>query len=153
MLILTRQEWSDICVHQIMLCGQAQRQPVLVYCIYMVSYQLWASRFLVVYRLDYLYAAGGLVAWSCGMSAEGHRNITLYRRIEASSGIVSLALRCCLLTFMTQSERIDPTRYRHGIRPALRLTGFLGFCAGFMLAYQQSSCEYQELSRPKLPQI
>jgi hypothetical protein len=40
----------------------------------------------------------------------------------------------------TPLEKVDPTRYRHGIAPALRLTGFLGFCAGFMLAYQNSSC-------------
>jgi hypothetical protein len=37
-------------------------------------------------------------------------------------------------------EKVDPTRYKHGLGSALRLTGFLGFCAGFMLAYQQSSC-------------
>ncbi|EIW68295.1 hypothetical protein TREMEDRAFT_74231 [Tremella mesenterica DSM 1558] len=36
-------------------------------------------------------------------------------------------------------EKVDPTRSKFGITPALRLTGFLGFCAGFMLAYQNSS--------------
>jgi hypothetical protein len=39
------------------------------------------------------------------------------------------------------AEKVDPTRYRYGINPALRLTGFLGFFGGFMLAYQRSSCE------------
>jgi hypothetical protein len=39
-------------------------------------------------------------------------------------------------------EKVDPTKYKFGIKPALRLTGFLGFCAGFMLAYQQSSCMF-----------
>jgi hypothetical protein len=37
-------------------------------------------------------------------------------------------------------EKVDPTKYKYGIKPALRLTGFLGCCAGFMLAYQRSSC-------------
>jgi hypothetical protein len=43
--------------------------------------------------------------------------------------------------YADKAEKVDPTKYKYGIKPALRLTGFLGFCAGFMLAYQQSSCE------------
>ncbi|RSH85674.1 hypothetical protein EHS25_003815 [Saitozyma podzolica] len=43
-------------------------------------------------------------------------------------------------------EKVDPTKYRFGISPALRLTGFLGFCAGFMLAYQNSSLRFMGLT-------
>jgi hypothetical protein len=51
------------------------------------------------------------------------------------------------------AEKVDPTKYRFGISPALRLTGFLGFCAGFMLAYQNSSCERLDpLPRALLPE-
>ncbi|KAK4686246.1 hypothetical protein P7C73_g3885, partial [Tremellales sp. Uapishka_1] len=53
----------------------------------------------------------------------------------------SLLIRCMLMS-MDIIEKADPTRYRFGIAPALRLTGFLGFCAGFMLAYQQSSFRF-----------
>jgi hypothetical protein len=38
-------------------------------------------------------------------------------------------------------EKIDPTFSRGGTRSATKLLGFLGFCGGFMLAYQRSSCK------------
>jgi len=43
-------------------------------------------------------------------------------------------------------ERIDPSNYRFGARSALRLTTFLGFCGGFMLAYQRSSFRFMGLT-------
>ncbi|WVR09321.1 hypothetical protein IAU60_006386 [Kwoniella sp. DSM 27419] len=40
-------------------------------------------------------------------------------------------------------ERVDPTKAsKASLRSALRLTGWLGFCAGFMLAYQRSSFRF-----------
>ncbi|RXK42399.1 hypothetical protein M231_00389 [Tremella mesenterica] len=47
-------------------------------------------------------------------------------------------------------EKVDPTRSKFGITPALRLTGFLGFCAGFMLAYQNSSSQLEISERLKI---
>ncbi|OCF35775.1 hypothetical protein I317_05182 [Kwoniella heveanensis CBS 569] len=40
-------------------------------------------------------------------------------------------------------EKADPTRStKASLRSALRLTGWLGFCAGFMLAYQRSTARF-----------
>ncbi|WRT68703.1 uncharacterized protein IL334_005683 [Kwoniella shivajii] len=40
-------------------------------------------------------------------------------------------------------EKVDPTKAsKASLRSALRLTGFLGFAAGFMLAYQNSSLRF-----------
>lgn len=44
---------------------------------------------------------------------------------------------------LTIWDRIDPSKANAGVRPAVRLTGFLGVCAGFLLAYQQSSCKWR----------
>jgi hypothetical protein len=41
----------------------------------------------------------------------------------------------------TKTEKIDPSNSRGGIRPAMKLVGFLGFCGGFLMAYQRSSCK------------
>ena len=57
---------------------------------------------------------------------------------------------------MHYTEMADPTNPRHGLKPALRLTAFLGVCGGFMMAYQRSSCEYcfrYELLRLSLPAL
>lgn len=37
-------------------------------------------------------------------------------------------------------DHIDPSKAKHGLRGATRLTAFLGVAGGFMLAYQKSSC-------------
>ncbi|KAL1407758.1 hypothetical protein Q8F55_007192 [Vanrija albida] len=42
-------------------------------------------------------------------------------------------------------DYIDPSKAKHGIRGAVRLTGFLGVVGGFLLAYQQSSFRFQGL--------
>ncbi|KAL7422511.1 hypothetical protein Q5752_003159 [Cryptotrichosporon argae] len=42
-------------------------------------------------------------------------------------------------------ERYDPTRPRHGLGPALRLTAFLSFFGGFFYAYQNSSFRFMGL--------
>nr|XP_019011764.1 uncharacterized protein I206_03870 [Kwoniella pini CBS 10737]OCF50545.1 hypothetical protein I206_03870 [Kwoniella pini CBS 10737] len=40
-------------------------------------------------------------------------------------------------------EKVDPTKAsKAALRSSLRLTGFLGFAAGFMLAYQNSSARF-----------
>lgn len=39
------------------------------------------------------------------------------------------------------TEKVDPSKARAGIRPAMRLATFIGVCGGFLLAYQRSSCE------------
>lgn len=40
-------------------------------------------------------------------------------------------------------EMADPTKLsKKGITPALRFCTFLGFCGGFLLAYQRSTCQY-----------
>ncbi|SCZ87476.1 BZ3500_MvSof-1268-A1-R1_Chr2-2g04942 [Microbotryum saponariae] len=44
-------------------------------------------------------------------------------------------------------ELADPSKMtRAGLRPALRLTAFLGFTGGFLLAYQTSSRQYPNLA-------
>ncbi|KAI5449402.1 hypothetical protein NCC49_004744 [Naganishia albida] len=49
-------------------------------------------------------------------------------------------------------EKIDPTFSRGGTRSATKLLGFLGFCGGFMLAYQRSSFRFMGLS-PNEPEV
>ncbi|WWD19343.1 hypothetical protein CI109_103802 [Kwoniella shandongensis] len=50
-------------------------------------------------------------------------------------------------------ERVDPTKStKASIRSALRLTGFLGFAAGFMLAYQNSTFRFWGW-KPNQPEI
>jgi hypothetical protein len=41
---------------------------------------------------------------------------------------------------LTMWDKVDPSKAAAGIRSAVRLTGFLGLCGGFLLAYQNSSC-------------
>lgn len=44
---------------------------------------------------------------------------------------------------LTVWDRIDPSKAAAGLRHAVRVTGFLGFCGGFLLAYQNSSCAWR----------
>ena len=69
-------------------------------------------------------AAGPTALYLFGMSLVSPSQWNKSQRREEADGI----------------EKVDPTKYKYGIKPALRLTGFLGCCAGFMLAYQRSSC-------------
>lgn len=39
-------------------------------------------------------------------------------------------------------EMFDPTRPKHGLRSALRISTFLGLCGGFLFAYQRSSFRF-----------
>ncbi|BEJ15738.1 hypothetical protein CspHIS471_0503430 [Cutaneotrichosporon sp. HIS471] len=49
-------------------------------------------------------------------------------------------------------ERMDPTKSAHGIRHAARFAGCMGFAAGFMLAYQNSSFRFLGLKENKREQ-
>jgi hypothetical protein len=49
------------------------------------------------------------------------------------------------LIYPANTERVDPSRA--STRSAMKLVGFLGVSAGFLLAYQRSSCECPGLSR------
>jgi hypothetical protein len=39
-------------------------------------------------------------------------------------------------------DKVDPSKASAGIRSAVRLSGWLGLCGGFLLAYQTSSCAF-----------
>lgn len=52
---------------------------------------------------------------------------------------------------ITHTELADPTKLgRAGLRPTLKLATWLGFCGGFLLAYQTSSRKYREQSSTSL---
>ena len=56
-----------------------------------------------------------------------------------SSTVLDLGLPELHDTTTNQTDRIDPSRAP--TKSALKFVGFLGISAGFMLAYQRSSCE------------
>ena len=98
-----------------------------------------ASRVVRYFRpSDYAAWAGATAAFPAALYAWGMKFSQL----------------CRLPPFLTKpTEMADPTRFR--MKTTLKLGGFLGFTAGFLLAYQRSSraCILQQLSyNPYFPQ-
>ena len=115
-------------VQNLLFSGRIQRIPIMPNKVVETPYPLidadpHASRVVRYFRpSDYAVWAGSTVAFPAALYAWGMRFSPL----------------CRLPSFLTKHpELADPTKFR--MKTTFRLGGFLGFTAGFLLAYQRSS--------------